>query len=124
MVPLVAAEPLPDHLLPYDDGYPEIQRDHCWLRGITLRDRAIIYIGGDLDLAYRDQVTDALAALTAPLVIVDLSHLVFIDASGLSALLIARRRLAGRGSRLQLRGAHGLVRRVFAIAGLVDAFGL
>jgi len=54
------------------------------------------------------------------IVVADLSHLEFIDSTGLSALLVARHRIALLGARLQIRGAAGAARRVFEAAGLED----
>lgn len=51
--------------------------------------------------------------------VIDVSHLIFMDAAGLWVLVAADERLvaAGRG-RLVVQGASGIVRRVFELTGL------
>lgn len=46
---------------------------------------------------------------------VDLSSLAFIDAAGIAALALAQGSLAACGRRMRLRGAHGLMRRLFEV---------
>lgn len=81
-------------------------------------DRQVVRLHGELDLAYAAPVRAALAGVAGAEVIVDLRHLTFIDASGLSALLAARREMAEQGRRLVLVGAVAQVRRVFELTGL------
>jgi anti-sigma B factor antagonist len=80
----------------------------------------VVLLVGELDLVYADDVRDALIGADGPEVVVDLSGLEFIDSSGLSALITARRRVMAGGNRLVLRGAQGAARRVFELTGLDD----
>jgi anti-anti-sigma factor len=73
-----------------------------------------VVLHGELDLAQAERVHDVLLE-TAGSTVVDLTDLAFLDAAGLSALLRARRQITAAGHRLVIRGAHGLVRRVFEI---------
>jgi anti-anti-sigma factor len=50
---------------------------------------------------------------------VDLTECEFIDVSGLTALVRADERLGQRGLRLLLYGAHGQVRRLFTLTGMI-----
>lgn len=79
---------------------------------------AIIDASGDLDMANRDElyqlIVDAAAATDGP-VVLDMTALEFIDSSGLTALLSARRQL---GDRFTLRAVPQRVRRVMSIAGV------
>lgn len=50
----------------------------------------------------------------------DLSRLTFVDSTGLSVLLSARRTVLDVGGNLSIRGARGIVRRVFQVAELAD----
>jgi anti-anti-sigma factor len=50
----------------------------------------------------------------------DLSEVTFFGAAGINALVIAHERAARAGSRLLIRGAHGITRRVLQITGLED----
>lgn len=81
----------------------------------------VLRLFGELDLVSAEAVQHALVALARSTVVADLSHLEFIDSSGLSALLRARRRIEAVGQHLEIRGARGATRRVFEAAGLADA---
>jgi anti-sigma B factor antagonist len=48
----------------------------------------------------------------------DLSDVTFLGAAGINALVIVHERAAQAGSRLRIRGAHGITRRVLQITGL------
>lgn len=83
-------------------------------------DGRVLRLIGELDLVHADAVVHALAAMTGSDVVADLSRLEFIDSSGLSALIVGRRRIDEAGHVLSLRGAHDATRRVFEAAGLAD----
>lgn len=78
----------------------------------------VFEICGDLDLETVSLVDEALGGLRQEGdVMVDLSQLSFLDATGLGCFL----RLAGslsNGGTLVLRGAHGIVRTAIQMAGL------
>ena len=80
----------------------------------------VLKLFGELDLVSAEAVQHALVALARSTVVADLTHLEFIDSSGLSALLRARRRIELAGQHLEIRGARGATRRVFEAAGLAD----
>lgn len=80
----------------------------------------VVHCRGGLDFVYADQFRDVLAGITERDVVVDLHRLTFIDSTGLSVLLSARRTLQDVGGSMSIRGASGLVRRVFAAAELAD----
>jgi anti-anti-sigma factor len=82
------------------------------------RDRSTVRLFGDLDLVSAPHVRWALPRTSGRALVVDLSRLAFIDAAGLSSLLLVRRHLEQAGRRLHLQGAHGLVLRVFQLTGL------
>ena len=82
-----------------------------------------VAVCGELDLA----TAEALRRCLVPLVkadppparlVLDLSELAFLDASGVSALLTAQRALAARGGQLVLRSPSRLVRRVVKVLDL------
>ena len=79
----------------------------------------VVRIYGELDLVHADEVRLALEAAPGN-VVVDLSELEFIDSTGLSSVLVARRHVEGRGKSLEIRGARGAVRKLFEAAGLAD----
>ena len=80
----------------------------------------VVRCRGGLDFAYADGLRDAFAGITERDVVVDLRRLTFVDSTGLSALLSARRALLDVGGTVSIRGASGLVRRVFEAAELAD----
>jgi anti-sigma B factor antagonist len=86
-------------------------------------DRVPVYsVAGELDLATATVMDEALSAsCSAPAygVVVDVSQLRFMDAAGLKVLVSSHNRLI-RGGRagLVVRGASGVVRRVFELTGL------
>lgn len=83
----------------------------------------VVALSGELDLATAPRLRSCLApivtAQTAPMqLVLDLSELRFLDASGISALLTVQRALAARGGRLALRSPSRLVRRVVKVLDL------
>jgi anti-anti-sigma factor len=80
----------------------------------------VVRCRGGLDFAYADELREALASVTELHVVVDLRRLTFVDSTGLSVLLSARRTLHDVGGAMSIHGASGLVRRVFEAAELAD----
>ncbi len=74
---------------------------------------------GEIDLSNAADLQSVLSGLVkqGP-VVVDLSGLEFVDSTGLSALIVARRQAEASGNRVALAGARGPVRRVLAITEL------
>lgn len=77
----------------------------------------VVELAGELDIAGADYVRELICAIVGSTVVVDLRELQFMDVTGLTALLEARTQLTAGGHRLAVRGAHGLVRRVFHLTG-------
>jgi anti-anti-sigma factor len=77
---------------------------------------------GELDLATSDRLQTALDAVDAstPLIVLDLSGVSFLDASGLRVLIEAKRTL---GERLTLLPGAPAVQRLFALTGTDAALG-
>jgi anti-anti-sigma factor len=80
----------------------------------------VIRLIGELDIAYVDAVQEAVTRAAAPTVVLELSALRFIDAEGLSALVVAQSKINGEGRVCVLRGAKGIVLRMFEITKLDD----
>ena len=78
---------------------------------------------GELDIATAPQLADALseAARGSAAVILDLNELMFMDSSGLHAILSAHTRLNEAGCRLVLVAACHQVQRVFEVTGTEQA---
>jgi len=82
-----------------------------------------VALRGELDLATARVLHACLAPIVqeqpAPArVVLDVSALSFVDASGISALLTAQRGLAARGGQVVLRKPSRLVRRVLKVLDL------
>jgi anti-sigma B factor antagonist len=77
----------------------------------------VIALHGELDLVHATAVADALVAVAAckPWIIVDLSRLEFIDASGIAALRRGRSSAREAGGDLLLVAPQRQVQRVLAI---------
>jgi anti-sigma B factor antagonist len=86
----------------------------------------VVALHGELDLVDARAVADALEAVAArgPQVIVDLSGLEFIDASGIAALSRGRGRARDAGGDLLLAAPQQRVQRVLAILWEASGTGL
>lgn len=84
---------------------------------------ARVAVSGELDVASAPQLVDALseAAGGRVAVILDLSELTFMDASGLHAILTARARLAEADGRFVLFKGCRQVQRIFELTGVDSA---
>ena len=84
-------------------------------------DSISLRLAGEMDIATAHQLVDIVRPLSAAdlrRVRLDLAELVFIDASGLTALLQASMIVAGRGGRFTLHGVRPLLRRLLEITDL------
>lgn len=84
---------------------------------------ATVSVRGELDIGTGAVLRRRLASLSAeePVpsrIVVDLSDLTFVDASGIGVLLAAQRELRGRGGQLVLRHPSRVVRRVLQVLEL------
>jgi len=81
----------------------------------------MVVVRGELDLfaapELKAAISQALAGESRDL-IVDLTQTVFIDSSGLSALMLAMKRAQSLGGRLVVIDAGGSVSRTFRVAGV------
>jgi anti-anti-sigma factor len=83
--------------------------------------RAVVVLRGELDVADAASVA---AAVRARELIVDLAGLEFIDSSGLTALLLARKQARKAGGDLLLAGPQDQVLRVLAATRLAGVFSV
>lgn len=82
-----------------------------------------VTVSGELDVSSASLLREELLKLGPKPVVVDVSNLEFIDAAGLSALVLAAWRDDLPRGQFIVRGAHGLVRRVIVageLEGLLD----
>jgi anti-anti-sigma factor len=68
----------------------------------SVGDAEVVELHGEIDFASADEVREAVCAAAAPVVIVDLGPIDFIDSAGLRALDTANRELHTAGRRLAL----------------------
>ena len=84
-------------------------------------------VSGELDLATAADLEDAVATAAAlpgvREVLVELSGLRFLDASGIAALNRARNHAARTGVLVRAEGARGVVRRVLELTGVGERLG-
>jgi anti-sigma B factor antagonist len=97
------------------------QATHLTITTEHRRQRAVLWLQGELDASNRDRLHSAISSALEnhpPLLVVDLSGLEFADCAGLSVLVWAHKRLAGCGHRLVLTGAKPTVARLLYLTGL------
>jgi anti-sigma B factor antagonist len=90
-------------------------------------DAVLVTLDGELEFAQALTFDEALRKVErrgSASIVVDLRELAFIDSAGVGTLLAARRRAARAGRRIVIVQGPPAVRRLFAIAGLADAFEL
>jgi anti-sigma B factor antagonist len=88
---------------------------------IEVRNRGepvVVSLVGDVDMASETMVVEALSALAARAVIVDLSQVCFLDSSGIRALVIGHRASTAAGGSLALRGPSSEAAQVLELTGL------
>src|SRR4051812_46779429 len=83
----------------------------------------VLGINGEVDMSEVEAFRACVAGIITSgdgVVVVDLADVTFIDTTAISALLIARRCLAGEGRELLLQHVTAPIARVFELAGLTD----
>lgn len=91
------------------------------------RDRVVVALSGELDIATVERVERWVRALYErgfSSIALDLRDLTFIDSSGLRLLLRLDRRADDVGCRFALVDGEGPVRRLLQLTGLTDHFAL
>jgi anti-sigma B factor antagonist len=77
-----------------------------------------VFVTGELDLATAPRLDEALAAVTADLVVVDLSGCTFLDSAGIRALVGAARTLAEADRGLRVVTSDAGILRLLEITGV------
>src|SRR6476646_9892517 len=79
--------------------------------------RSVIRVSGECDMNSCDELLAAMVAAIdhAPVVVVDLAGLTFMDSSGISVLVVAHQRACGQGRVLSVTGATGVVAKVLQL---------
>jgi anti-sigma B factor antagonist len=88
-------------------------------------DDVTLHLVGDFDLtaaeSFQSWVEGAVDG-NGGAVVVDLGDVAFIDSTGISALLVMRRRLESRGRELRVANVRAGAARVFELTGLTGIF--
>ena len=90
-------------------------------------DQVRLHLRGSLDGDASSAMRDSLASLVeidAREVVLDLSHVTFIDGSGIGAIAFLFKRLAARGRWLSLAGAAGQPLAMLRHLGLATTLGI
>lgn len=87
---------------------------------VSMGDVYVVRLSGELDLASASGLTERLVDTAGSTVVVDLADLSFMDSSGISALVMARNRMAENGDSLILSRPQAMVFRVLETVGLAD----
>jgi anti-sigma B factor antagonist len=90
-----------------------------------LRGDRTLVLHGELDIATAPELIDLLARLRhhGHAVTVDLAEVTFMDSTGLTALMDARRQSESNGWAFSVRRPSPAVRRVFDLAGVTRLLG-
>ncbi|MGW3603705.1 STAS domain-containing protein [Micromonospora sp. NPDC005161] len=93
---------------------------HFEARTSTAPGRIVVTLSGECDLATREELTTVLSAAVrgAPVVVVDVGGLRFLDSSGLHGLVTAHQTARAAGRRLYAVNASGPVAAVLDITGV------
>jgi anti-anti-sigma factor len=95
--------------------------DYFEARVVERGDRSVVELIGELDMATAPQLDACVRSLAGDgveSVTVDLSKLAFCDSSGIGVFVRWSKPSSDGSPTLQIKGAHGTVRRVFEVAGL------
>lgn len=88
--------------------------------------RTVVHLQGEVDICtasrLRGHLADVMEGDGLAALVLDLSGLEFMDATGLEVLVQARRRAGEQGAQLVLAHPPGIVRRLLEATGLDGAF--
>jgi anti-sigma B factor antagonist len=87
--------------------------------------RVVVALAGECDLSVRDEFESVLLTAVdgAPVVVVDLARLDFLDSSGLHGLITAHHAALARGGRVSVVNASGVVADVLDVTGVGALLG-
>jgi anti-anti-sigma factor len=80
----------------------------------------VVCLAGEFDISTSSELADQLVVAPGARVVVDLAELGFMDSSGLTALIIASKRLGLTGGELVLTRPAPNIRRLLEMVGLED----
>ena len=88
--------------------------------------QAVVSLAGECDLTAREELTTVLLAAvnSAPVIVVDLARLRFIDSSGVHGLITGHHAAQRQGRRLHVVNAGGPVADVLEMTGVGELLAL
>jgi len=101
--------------------------ENVFLEVVQHPDRTVVMCSGEIDVRTAPVLRQALfdpEVVSAPLVVVDLARVSFLDSVGIGALVAARRWLTSRGTGLVLVCGDTQPRRVLTMTGLHKVFDI
>ncbi|MDR6324500.1 STAS domain-containing protein [Actinoplanes couchii] len=110
-----------------DQNYFTISSGPGWVNADGIRE-SLILLAGELDLAARDELRDALLTVIdrdrPGRLIVDLAEVTFIDSEAISALLDGFFAAQNTGTIFRLINVNTMIQRVLRVLDLQDLFHL
>ena len=108
---------------------PSQQRDKGSLniKRILVSDRVVLAVSGRMDAENTPQFDETCQSCIAEghtSLVVDLSGLAYVSSMGLRSFLFVAKTLQSKGGALRLCGLKGLVKQVFEITHLMQAFAV
>ena len=96
----------------------EFEVEECGATAVMVRLR------GELDIAGAPEFRDCLTALAPADIVIDMTHLTFLDCAGIGVLVGAHSRAVRHGRRLVLRNPQDTVARVLALSGVDEVLAI
>lgn len=105
-------------------GYGEDDAQSAWYHVAHIQGFAVVTAGGDIDARTVQQFDHAVteAAGVSARMVIDLSHVTFIDSTGLGVLIAARNQAQQRGAVVALVSPPPMVRRLLTTTQLQHLF--
>ena len=98
-------------------------QEHLRVDARSEQDRVVLHLTGELDLAsspiFERALEDA-AVAAAPLVVLDLDELKFVDSTGLRIILLAHESARGRGQEFAITPGSPQVQRLLSITSVAE----
>jgi anti-anti-sigma factor len=111
----------PTKAVRYDHGVSA--QEHLRVETRRQQDRVVLQLAGELDLASSpifERALEASELADAPLVVLDLDELKFVDSTGLRIILLAHEATRGRGQEFAITRGSPQVQRLLSITSVAE----
>jgi anti-anti-sigma factor len=98
-------------------------QEHLEVDARSGEDRVVLQLSGELDLASSQILERALEAgdvASAPLLVLDLDELKFVDSTGLRVILLAQEKARARGQEFAITPGSPQVQRLLSITSVAE----